>query len=100
MNQSQNIGKVILIGAGPGDPELLTIKAFSWLKKADVILTDRLVSEVILHEYSNKAAEIVYVGKQCRKGYSTPQESINNLLVQYANEGKLVIRLKGGDVSI
>src|SRR6476469_2006906 len=100
MNQKQNNGKVILIGAGPGDPELLTIKAFGWLKKADVILTDRLVSEVILNEYANKSAEIVYVGKQCRKGYSTPQESINNLLVQYTNEGKLVIRLKGGDVSI
>jgi uroporphyrin-III C-methyltransferase len=100
MNQKKNTGKVILIGAGPGDPELLTIKAFSWLKKANVILTDRLVSEIILNEYANEAAEIVYVGKQCRKGYSTPQESINSLLVQYANEGKLVIRLKGGDVSI
>ena len=93
-------GKVVFIGAGPGDPELLTLKGFNWLAKADVVLTDRLVSEVILNEYVNPAAEIIYVGKQCRNGYSTPQASINDQLVFHASSGKLVVRLKGGDVSI
>jgi uroporphyrin-III C-methyltransferase len=92
-------GKVILAGAGPGDPELLTIKALRWLQQADVIITDRLVSEVILNEYANKNAQVLHVGKQCRKGASTPQEIINELLVDYALHGKLVVRLKGGDVS-
>ena len=97
---NQNKGKVIFIGAGPGDPELLTIKGFNWLAKADVVLTDRLVSEVILNEYVNPEAQIIYVGKQCRNGYSTPQSSINEQLVFLASAGKLVVRLKGGDVSV
>lgn len=93
-------GKVILVGAGPGDPELLTLKALRYLQKAEVVLTDRLVSETILKEYVNEDAEIIYVGKQCRRGVSTLQATINELLVQFALEGKLVVRLKGGDVSI
>ncbi|MDB5207408.1 MAG: cobA [Flavisolibacter sp.] len=93
-------GKVILIGAGPGDPELLTVKAFRILQIADVVLTDRLVSPEILATYVSPKAEIIYVGKQCRKGASTPQATINELMVSHANEGKLVVRLKGGDVSI
>lgn len=93
-------GKVILIGAGPGDPELLTIKAYRILQTADVILADRLVSPEILRSYASPQAEIVYVGKQCRRGASTPQTTINELMVSYASEGKLVVRLKGGDVSI
>ncbi len=93
-------GKVILVGAGPGDPELLTLKALRYLQKAEVVLTDRLVSETILNEYVNEEAEIIYVGKQCRRGMSTPQATINELMVQFAKEGKLVVRLKGGDVSI
>jgi uroporphyrin-III C-methyltransferase len=93
-------GKVILVAAGPGDPELLTVKAARWLQKADVVLTDRLVSENILKEYVSPEAEVVSVGKQCRRGASTPQSTINDLLVQYAAQGKLVVRLKGGDVSI
>jgi uroporphyrin-III C-methyltransferase len=98
MNQGK--GKVVFIGAGPGDPELLTMKGFNWLQKAEVVLSDRLVSEVILNEYVNPEAEIIYVGKQCRTGYSTPQSTINELLVLHASRGKLVVRLKGGDVSI
>ena len=94
------IGKVILAGAGPGDPELITVKAARYLQLADVVLADRLVSEEILHEYVKPDAEIVYVGKQCRRGVSTPQATINELMVQFASEGKLVVRLKGGDVSI
>lgn len=93
-------GKVILAGAGSGDPELLTIKAFRYLQFADVVLTDRLVSDVIINEYVNPEAEVLYVGKQCRRGASTPQASINELMVDYAKQGKLVVRLKGGDVSI
>ncbi len=93
-------GKVILAAAGPGDPELVTVKTARYLQQADVVLTDRLVSEEILTEYVNADAEIVYVGKQCRRGISTPQETINELIVQHASEGKLVVRLKGGDVSV
>lgn len=93
-------GKVTLIGAGPGDPELLTLKAFRILQHADVVLTDRLVGPEILRRYVSPLAEIIYVGKQCRRGESTPQATINELMVIYAKEGKQVVRLKGGDVSI
>jgi uroporphyrin-III C-methyltransferase len=93
-------GKVYIVGAGPGDPELLTVKASRILQTADVVLSDRLVSPEILSHYTSSDAEIVYVGKQCRKGASTPQATINDLMVIYAAEGKKVVRLKGGDVSI
>jgi uroporphyrin-III C-methyltransferase/precorrin-2 dehydrogenase/sirohydrochlorin ferrochelatase/uroporphyrin-III C-methyltransferase len=100
MAKQDQIGKVILAGAGCGDPELITVKAARCLQQADVVLTDRLVSKEILSTYVNDKAEIIYVGKQCRRGFSTPQKSINELIVQFALEGKLVVRLKGGDVSI
>jgi len=93
-------GKVILAGAGPGDPELLTIKALRYLQKADVVITDRLVSEEILTNYTREDALIISVGKQCSKGASTPQSEINDLLVEHAGRGRLVVRLKGGDASI
>lgn len=99
-NQSQQYGKVILAGAGPGDPELITMKTVRYLQQADVVLTDRLVSNEILEQYVQKDTEIIYVGKQCRTGPSTPQATINELIVMHAAEGKLVVRLKGGDVSI
>lgn len=99
-NATQRYGKVILAGAGPGDPELVTLKTVRYLQQADVVLTDRLVSNDILEQYVHKDAEIIYVGKQCRTGPSTPQATINELLVMHAAEGKLVVRLKGGDVSI
>ncbi len=100
MSNHPTTGKVILAGAGPGDPELLTLKALRYLQSADVVLADRLVSETVLKEYVKPGAEIIPVGKQCRRGASTPQSSINELLVEYALQGKLVVRLKGGDVSI
>lgn len=101
MSEHINIkGKVILAAAGPGDPELITVKAMRWLQQADVVLTDRLVSNDILTSYVNPAAEIIYVGKQCRRGNSTPQETINELIRNNALAGKLVVRLKGGDVSV
>jgi len=96
----QKMGKVILAGAGCGDPELITVKAARYLQQADVVLTDRLVSDAILQQYVRKDAEIIYVGKQCRRGFSTPQETINELIKEYALMGKLLVRLKGGDVSL
>jgi len=97
---NQHIGKLILAGAGCGNPELITVKAARYLQQADVVLTDRLVSKQILETYVSKDAEIIYVGKQCRRGFSTPQQTINSYIVEYALQGKLVVRLKGGDVSI
>jgi uroporphyrin-III C-methyltransferase/precorrin-2 dehydrogenase/sirohydrochlorin ferrochelatase/uroporphyrin-III C-methyltransferase len=98
--QTQHIGKVIFIGAGPGDPELLTIKALRWLQRADVIIVDRLVSPEILKNYTTPSARIITVGKQGHTDASTPQSAINDLLVEHAAAGRLVIRLKGGDISI
>src|SRR5258708_11722566 len=66
----------------------------------DVDIFDRLVSEVILQQYTREDALIISVGKQCRKGASTPQSEINDLLVEHAGRGKLVVRLKAGDASI
>ncbi len=96
----QQDGKVILAAAGPGDPELVTAKTIRYLRQAEVILTDRLVSDDILKLYANLQAQVIYVGKQCRKGNSTPQETINELMVRHAAAGRLVVRLKGGDVSV
>ncbi|RVU91403.1 uroporphyrinogen-III C-methyltransferase [Flavobacterium columnare] len=96
----KHIGKVILAGAGPGDPELISLKALKYLQKADVVLTDRLVSPELIEEYARKDAEIVYVGKQCSKGVWTPQQDINELIVLFAQQGKLVLRLKGGDSTL
>ena len=94
------MGKVILAGAGCGDPELITVKAARYLGIADVVLTDRLVSQQILATYVPEKATVIYVGKQCRRGKSTPQETINELMISFAREGKLVVRLKGGDASV
>ncbi|MCL9806744.1 uroporphyrinogen-III C-methyltransferase [Flavobacterium amniphilum] len=96
----KNTGKVILAGAGPGDPDLISLKALKYLQTADVVLTDRLVSPVLIEEYANKDAEVIYVGKQCSKGIHTPQKDINDLMVEFALQGKLVLRLKGGDASL
>lgn len=96
----KHTGKVILAGAGPGDPELISLKALKYLQKADVVLTDRLVSPELIDEYARKDAEIVYVGKQCSKGVWTPQQDINELIVLFAQQGKLVLRLKGGDSTL
>jgi uroporphyrin-III C-methyltransferase len=101
MSQTHQLtGKVVFAGAGPGDPELLTLKALRYLQQADVVIADRLVSEDILYGYTNPNAVILPVGKQNGKDGSTPQPVINELLVEYARQGKLVVRLKGGDVSL
>jgi len=93
-------GKVILAGAGPGDPELLTLKALRWLRQADVVIVDRLVSREALQEFTREDVLVVPVGKQCSDQASTPQAVINDLLVEHAQQGRLVVRLKGGDVSL
>ncbi|MGF7231119.1 uroporphyrinogen-III C-methyltransferase [Arachidicoccus sp.] len=93
-------GKVIIAGAGPGDAELITLKAVRYLQCADVVLTDRLVSEEILNAHVSPLAKVVFVGKEgCNNGQSVSQKEINQMLVQYAFQGKLVVRLKGGDVA-
>jgi uroporphyrin-III C-methyltransferase len=88
-------GEVFLVGAGPGDQKLLTIKAFELLKEADVIIYDRLVSESIL-KMVPKNAEKIYVGKSSKK-HELTQDKITELLIKKASEGKKVVRLKGGD---
>lgn len=87
--------KVYLIGAGPGDPGLLTLKGKEILEKADVIVYDYLANDILLG-YAKPDVELIYVGKKASE-HTLPQESINKLIIDKAKEGKLVARLKGGD---
>lgn len=91
-------GIVYLIGAGPGDPELLTLKAHRLIQSADIILVDWLVNKAI-SEFFPKQAEVIFVGKRCGK-HSMAQEDICQLMLNYAQLKKTVVRLKGGDPSI
>jgi siroheme synthase len=91
-------GKVYLVGAGPGDPKLITVRGAECIREADVILYDRLANSALL-EYARPDVELIYGGKM-PKNHTLRQEEINQLLVDKALEGHIVCRLKGGDPSV
>lgn len=95
MNEKKPVGKVYLVGAGPGDPGLLTIKAYSILKKCDLVIYDALLNEEIL-KYVSEDAEKVFIGKS-RHHCRLSQDEVEKMMVKKATEGKIVVRLKGGD---
>jgi uroporphyrinogen III methyltransferase/synthase len=91
----QEKGKVYLVGSGPGDPGLLTLKAKECIEKADVVVYDYLANRIFLN-YAKKGAELIYVGKEGGR-HTVGQNEINRLIVEKASEGLIVVRLKGGD---
>ncbi len=92
-------GKIYFIGAGPGNPDLITVKGATILFQAEVIITDRLAGDEIIQRYANANAIVIGVGKQGGNEKSYKQKDINNLLVQFAGLYEKVVRLKGGDIA-
>jgi uroporphyrinogen III methyltransferase/synthase len=95
MQTKSDTGKVYIVGAGPGNPNLITLRALNILRKGDVILYDRLVNSFLL-SYCKVGAQKICVGKQPTR-HSFPQDEINRMLIEFARQGKTVVRLKGGD---
>jgi uroporphyrin-III C-methyltransferase len=91
------VGKVYIVGAGPGDPELLTLKALRAIEEADVVLYDRLVGDGIIEMLKKMNKRLIYVGKNSNERGGDRQKEINEMLKKLAEEGKTVVRLKGGD---
>ena len=95
MKENKSTGKVFLVGAGPGDPGLLTLKAYSILQKCDVVIYDALLSKEIVN-YAPAHSEKIFIGES-RHQSRISQEEVERMMVDKAKEGKLVVRLKGGD---
>jgi len=91
----KQVGKVYLVGAGPGDADLITVKGLASIQKADVILYDRLINRELL-DHAKEGAQLIYCGK-LPDYHAMKQETINRFLVKHAKQGKVVTRLKGGD---
>jgi uroporphyrin-III C-methyltransferase len=95
MRDYKSSGKVYLVGAGPGDPDLITVKGFKLLKECDVIIYDALVNEELL-QYTSEYAVKIFIGESRHESRLT-QDEVNGLMIQYALQNKIVVRLKGGD---
>jgi uroporphyrinogen III methyltransferase/synthase len=96
MKPAGTIGTVFLVGAGPGDTGLITVKGADCIRQAEVVVYDNLVNEALLQKYARPEAELIYVGKEASE-HTLPQPEINKLLVRLAQTGRVVCRLKGGD---
>ena len=96
IREEKNIGTVFLVGGGPGDPELITVKGLTALREADCIVYDRLSSPELLLE-AKPDCELIYVGKE-NHNHTMNQEEINRLLVRKAGEHEKIVRFKGGDI--
>jgi uroporphyrin-III C-methyltransferase len=99
MSSAITIKTVTLAGAGPGDEELITVKLQKRLATADVIITDRLVNPAIIKHHAHANALVILAGKEGFNDASYTQQEINELIIKYAQEGKAVLRLKGGDIA-
>ncbi len=93
-------GKVYIIGAGPGDPDLITVKGVNALRESDVVIYDRLVNEEIFSLYCKKSVRLIQTGKQGYSGKSYLQSDINHILIEEGKKSQITARVKGGDVNI